>query len=80
MSRGFLSGGLCPGGFVWGGLSQNHEDSFFLLQLQNIVTYDKKSFCKGHVLIHRDKCLELNFTASQFPNKLFEQLFGIIRI
>ena len=46
----------------------------FLLQLQNIVTYDKKSFCKGHV-IRRDKCLELNFTTSQFLNKLFEYLF-----
>ena len=36
---------------------RSYEDSFFLLQLQNIVTYDKKSFCKEHV-IHRDTCLE----------------------
>ena len=49
---------------------RSYKDSFFLLQLQNILTYDKRSFCKGHA-IHRDKCLELNFTTSQFPNKFF---------
>ena len=32
----------------------------FLLQLQNIVTYDKKSFCKGHV-IRRDKWCTFQF-------------------
>ena len=46
---------------------RSYKDSFFLLQPQNILTYDKKSFCKGHV-IHRVKCLKLNFTTSQFAN------------
>ena len=31
-------------------------------------------------MISRGKCLELNFTTSEFLNKLSEHLFGIIKI